>query len=173
MTSQLKTKKCPKCHASKTHTNFYKRNCNVNGKVYKYCSTYCKTCSNAVGSAWAKTQNGRTYKREVRKNDRTRMLEKMRMRKKRTDPTYMKKLVEGNRKKYWENRDIQIAGMRVRHAIANGKIKRKPCEVCGRTRSHAHHDDYRVPLAVRFLCSIHHKAWHQKNKPLRNLELIK
>lgn len=50
-------------------------------------------------------------------------------------------------------------------AIRQGKIKRSPCEVCGEKRKyrvHAHHDDYKKPLEVRFLCSIHHKQSHQK-----------
>jgi hypothetical protein len=32
--------------------------------------------------------------------------------------------------------------------------------VCGRTRSHAHHDDYSKPLDVIWLCSTHHRSRH-------------
>lgn len=47
------------------------------------------------------------------------------------------------------------------NAIAAGKIKRLPCEVCGNEKADAHHDDYNQPLVVRFLCRKHHSQWHR------------
>lgn len=41
--------------------------------------------------------------------------------------------------------------------------EKKPCEVCGSNKFvHKHHDDYRKPLSVRFLCATHHKEHHRK-----------
>lgn len=54
------------------------------------------------------------------------------------------------------------ARRKVRSAIVAGKLKRQPCEVCGASRVHAHHDDYSKPLAVRWLCHPHHVAHHAK-----------
>jgi hypothetical protein len=51
----------------------------------------------------------------------------------------------------------------VRHAIAAGKLRRKPCEICGRLPAHGHHDDYAQPLAVRWLCPAHHMRLHREN----------
>lgn len=48
----------------------------------------------------------------------------------------------------------------VSNAIRCGKLKRKPCEVCGSERSHGHHHDYSKPLDVRWLCAAHHQAEH-------------
>lgn len=51
------------------------------------------------------------------------------------------------------------------HAVSSGKIIRMPCEVCGDKRRyyiHAHHDDYKFPLKVRWLCVIHHKKYHKE-----------
>lgn len=42
----------------------------------------------------------------------------------------------------------------VRTAIRNGSIKRKPCQVCGE-RAEAHHEDYRKPLKIIWLCHKH------------------
>lgn len=52
-------------------------------------------------------------------------------------------------------------------AIQNGKMTRRPCEICGDTTTEAHHDDYNKPLEVRWLCQKHHKEWHKYNEPIR------
>jgi hypothetical protein len=51
-------------------------------------------------------------------------------------------------------------------AIANGRLVRQPCEVCGKP-GQAHHDSYYPErwLEVRWLCGDHHKAWHASNEP--------
>ena len=36
------------------------------------------------------------------------------------------------------------------------------CEICGKEKTHAHHDDYDKPLNVRWLCAEHHRQWHAK-----------
>jgi hypothetical protein len=51
----------------------------------------------------------------------------------------------------------------VKDALRAGKLTRQPCEVCGKPRGHAHHDDYRKPLEVRWLCRDHHLEWHRHN----------
>lgn len=43
-----------------------------------------------------------------------------------------------------------------------GKLVPKPCEVCGETDVQMHHDDYRRPLDVRWLCAKHHRAHHRE-----------
>jgi hypothetical protein len=48
-------------------------------------------------------------------------------------------------------------------AIRGKVLVRQPCEVCGALRVDAHHDDYLKPLAVRWLCPLHHRAWHKAN----------
>lgn len=51
---------------------------------------------------------------------------------------------------------------KVRVAIRNGSLVRKPCEVCGEPRTHAHHEDYSRPLDVRWLCPVHHGLEHRR-----------
>jgi hypothetical protein len=62
----------------------------------------------------------------------------------------------------WErkNHKKRLAIKAVRFAISQGTIVRGACEVCGASKTHAHHDDYDKRLAVRWLCALHHKQWH-------------
>ena len=55
-------------------------------------------------------------------------------------------------------------GWAVYHAVKTGKLKRQPCELCGAARSVAHHESYDQPLAVRWLCQLHHKERHKEMK---------
>lgn len=56
--------------------------------------------------------------------------------------------------------EVRRAHKAVATALRAGRLQRKPCEVCGATEVHAHHDDYRKPLDVRWLCPVHHRAEH-------------
>ena len=56
-------------------------------------------------------------------------------------------------------------------AIESGKLVRQPCEKCGEARTDAHHDDYTMPLNVRWLCKKCHGIEHQKTHCLRGHEL--
>lgn len=53
------------------------------------------------------------------------------------------------------------AHLAVHEALRTGRLKRRPCEKCGARKAHAHHDDYDRPLAVRWLCPLHHRAEHK------------
>ena len=43
-------------------------------------------------------------------------------------------------------------------AMRNKTLKREPCLICGGEDVQAHHYDYRYPLAVIWLCKLHHIA---------------
>ncbi len=45
-------------------------------------------------------------------------------------------------------------------ALQHGLLTKKPCERCGRKAAEGHHEDYRFPLAVVWLCRKHHRARH-------------
>ncbi len=55
----------------------------------------------------------------------------------------------------------------VQEAMRQGKLERQPCEECGEAKTHAHHDDYAKPLAVRWLCPACHRRHHAALAPPR------
>lgn len=62
-----------------------------------------------------------------------------------------------------KNRHKKRAHLLVHKAIKVGALCRQPCEVCGKTKSEAHHDDYSAPLRIRWLCRGHHVLFHRTN----------
>ena len=68
------------------------------------------------------------------------------------------------RKKRWLEKvpkQVVLAHRQVEYAIARGDLIRGPCEKCGASKVDAHHDDYALPLAVRWLCRAHHLEVHR------------
>lgn len=68
----------------------------------------------------------------------------------------------------------------VEQAIIKGVLIPSPCEVCGedgrmadgRRSVQAHHDDYNLPLVVRWLCQPHHHKWHADNTAIPVKEVM-
>lgn len=52
------------------------------------------------------------------------------------------------------------ANAMVAKALKDGRLVQKPCQVCGESKSEAHHEDYRKPLDVMWLCFKHHREAH-------------
>lgn len=72
------------------------------------------------------------------------------------------KLTSETRQADWRrtNPKKYAAHLAVQRALSQGKLKKRPCEVCGKLRVDAHHDDYDRPLSVRWLCRSHHNLLH-------------
>ena len=58
-------------------------------------------------------------------------------------------------------------------ALADGRLVKQPCEVCGTTlRVTSHHEDYRRPFVINWLCRSHHQRRHaQKEFAKRRINL--
>lgn len=46
-------------------------------------------------------------------------------------------------------------------ALDHGKIIKQPCKYCGDVKSQVHHNDYKDPFNVTWMCKKHHDAWHR------------
>ena len=53
------------------------------------------------------------------------------------------------------------ARKKVHQALKSGKLKKKPCAICGSEDVQAHHKNYDCPLDVVFLCKKHHHELHE------------
>ena len=70
-------------------------------------------------------------------------------------------------KKKWKDSNIvkRSANVIVGNAVRDGRlIKPDYCEKCHNPAPlHGHHDDYALPLAIRWLCPGCHSKWHKEN----------
>lgn len=64
------------------------------------------------------------------------------------------------REKYLKHRFKHDAVMKLNYAVKNGLVIKEPCRVCGDKKSQGHHEDYRKPLSVIWLCDYHHREIH-------------
>ena len=68
--------------------------------------------------------------------------------------------IQANRNYNTTNPERRKVMNKLNEAIRRGRLTRQPCEVCGEIKVHAHHDDYSLPLDVRWLCAKHHVRQH-------------
>lgn len=137
-------KTCFKCGEEKPLSAFYRHKMMADGHLNK-----CKECTKVD-----------VHKNREKNIDHYRAYD--RKRGNRLPPGYCKEY----RKKYPNKYRAQRA---VNNAIRSGKMKKMPCEVCGsEDHVHGHHDDYRYPLNVRWLCAAHHAQWHRDHGEAKN-----
>lgn len=137
-------KKCFKCGKRKPLLDFYRHKMMSDGHVNK-----CKECNkkDVISNRKSKIEYYREY-------DRTRG--------NRHKVGYMDEY-----KKRYKNKSNAV--IMVNNAIRDKRLFKEPCEVCGTKKYvHAHHDDYKRPLNVRWLCAAHHRQWHIKNGEGKN-----
>lgn len=157
----MKSKECFKCKKIKPFTQFYKHPAMADGIVGK-----CKECN----------------KKDVHKNRADRLDYYQEYDRKRSD---LPKRVRGRNKvaARWKkdpklraitnarsiiwrrkNKIKRAAHLLVQYEVKKGLLIKKPCEVCGKKKAVAHHDDYNKPLDVRWLCHKHHMQHHKEER---------
>ena len=141
------TKTCFKCRSVLPVDDFYKHKTMRDGRLNK-----CKECAKRDAIA-----NRISHLEYYRKYDRERGSRNI------TSPKPNK---EASRKA--KNRHAFLNPLKTKarnslsNAIRDGKIKKGPCECCGSTSNiHGHHENYRFPLIVNWLCEPCHKWWHK------------
>src|SRR5215471_4082839 len=101
-----------------------------------------------------KSEIDRKYKTSNKGATRRRL---QRAERRRTDPEYRRKLKEQAKRHRLNNGDKSRARNLLHHATNRGKIKSKPCMICGDSKSQAHHPNYLDPLNVIWFCFKHHR----------------
>lgn len=132
-------KKCFKCGIEKDNSEFYTHPQTGDGLLGK-----CKDCTKKdVKQNRKESEHSREYDRDrAKRPDRKK---------------YMSDAQKRRRAKYPEK---NRAYLKVYRAIKKGIIKRENC-FCGQ-KAEAHHDDYKKPLDVIWLCKKHHEERHQQ-----------
>jgi hypothetical protein len=113
----------------------------------------------------------------IREYDRNRPNAKMRSKKSvqknrekyKSDPAFKARILKSQAKWLSANKQKRKAHIIVGNAIRSGVLVPLPCEACRTTEAvDAHHEDYRFPLDVRWLCKKHHMARHKEiNEAMR------
>lgn len=163
------TKICFKCKCEKTVDNF----CKDKNKQDKL-NARCRSCCNLRSRQWRKEKpeqaragydkwvslnrkRSRGIGRKWRENN-SEWAKEYRALWVKNNPDYFK----NNSKKWCDaNPEKKKAHSIIRNAILTKKIKKLPCAKCGTaTNVEGHHEDYRKPLKVIWLCRKHHREAH-------------
>jgi len=148
-------KKCFKCNIEWPLSNFYKHKAMKDGHVNK-----CKECNKK--DVIENREKNISYYRQYDK------LRHLKDERREYSHRQAKEWRENNREgsnehqrryraKYPEKAKARYA---VSNAIRDGKLKKKPCMVCGTQKVEGHHHDYSKPLHITWLCKAHHDAMH-------------
>ena len=135
-------KQCFKCKRKKEIKYFYKHKKMADGHLNK-----CKSCAKKDVQ---KRYNDPESKKRIIEYERKRF----------QTPERKVKAIEYQRKRRLKNPGKYKAVCAVNNAIRDGRLIKKPCEVCGNKKVEAHHPDYRSYLKVKWLCFKHHRELH-------------
>lgn len=160
MTRLELNKKCRACTSIKRKTHFYKDKSRKDGYMYE-----CKLCVSKRNKITHNTEESRAWYRKYNKIYRSLPVpaEKMKASNKKYRSTEKGKAARRKHVIKWrlKNAEKVLVHNIVTAAIRTGKLKSKPCVVCGDKKSQAHHEDYDKPLNVIWLCSKHHCEVHR------------
>lgn len=145
-------KTCFKCREMKSLSEFYTHPRMADGHLNK-----CKVCAKADVEA---------RRLEKEKDPTWRIAELKRHRKKaakfRSEGRAAKTSPRASFDWMKRNPEKRAAHHAVNNAVRDGRLTKRPCEVCGNPNSQGHHDDYSKPLEVRWLCPQHHGEHHHR-----------
>jgi hypothetical protein len=151
-TKEQTMRKCSVCGTEKKETEFYTG------------YAKCKSCRYKVVQAYRLSSAGKEARRRERR--RAKKLGQNYEWQKRYDASALGKAAARRyeRKRYQgpQGKARQAAKNAVKYAVRVGNLKRRPCEICGARKVHAHHESYAWAdrLKVRWLCEEHHNAIH-------------
>lgn len=132
------SKTCFKCNQTKPIDDFYKHSRMSDGHLGK-----CKECTK-------KDSRDRYCSDDGRKKIIAYELKRAR------DVDRRKRRVEYARRMNKRSPEKYKARNMVKNYLRDGKLFKKPCEMCGEIKVQAHHTDYSKPIDVMWLCRKHH-----------------
>ena len=144
-------KKCFKCKENKVISAFYQHEAMADGHFGK-----CKNCTKKDASEyrWTNLEKVRAYDRA------------------RAGTPHRKKKCIVYREEYIAKFPLRYKAREVvNNAMRSGRLIAPPfCEICkSRKKLEAHHNDYNIPLNVRWLCLSCHRCLHRDlNNQTRN-----
>lgn len=148
---------CNRCEQEKEISEFYARD------------NTCKECRKALVRA-NRLENAERYRAYDKK--RYREDPKVRERHKRYAATDKgRESISRAKAKYIQVNPVKRAAhVILGNALRDGKIEKPSiCEACGKSgQTHGHHDDYALPLVVRWLCPKCHADWHAEHGEAAN-----
>lgn len=154
MATRSPFKKCFKCGRKLRLTEFYKHKEMSDGLLGK-----CRLCT-CVDSRMHRYKNLKkvmAYDRN-RPNRLERIIKGIKYRKTKIG---RQKAKEGSARWIENNKHKKTASNRVNAAIRSGSLLKEPCAICGsENRIHGHHENYKKPLEVIWLCPEHHSLIH-------------
>lgn len=155
-TPESPTKQCSRCRSVKSIDEFHRDSRKTDGRL-----CHCKACAAGLyqknRDRIRAKQNSHYYATRDDRKDHV-------VKKDRQYRIANKERLNAQKAEYARlNRPKIEAGNAVQSAIACGRMVKMPCEICGKEKAEAHHDDYSRPLDVRWLCRSHHMQWHRKN----------
>ena len=140
-------KYCNTCETRKKEDKFNKRKASKDGLAAR-----CKTCQKVYDKARAKDPAREEARRVYAQTEEGKL-------------TTNKAKAEYRKRNPVKTKAHNVISRLVR----SGNLEREDCEKCGSSKDiHAHHDDYKKPLNVRWLCPKCHTAWHKKNGEGKN-----
>lgn len=157
----MAVKNCFKCNKKKPLKDFYKHPQMPDGHVNK-----CKECNkkDVRENREARRDYYNHFDRERSKTPERKAAAKLKWEREKNDPICKERARQSRKEWIKKNEVKRAAHVLVGHAIKAGKLIPEKCEVCGKKKVDAHHDDYTKPLDVRWLCRKHHIEHHKKER---------
>lgn len=154
-------KECFKCLQTKPLSQFYRHKRMADGRLGK-----CKDCTKKdVNKHRAENlERLRAYDRRRSSLPKRIKDRKQRAERVKRDPHLRKRHNEMKQRWIARNTIKRAAHIMTREALRIGQLNKQPCEVCGKRKAEAHHDDYSQPLSVRWLCHKHHMEHHKNER---------
>ena len=148
-------KRCSKCMVTKPIEMFSRNKSRRDGR-----SSRCRACS-ADDRRKFKEKNLSYIPKTIQPADPK--MERKREQSRRYYADHREEIAKKRKTAYMNNPKKMKARDIAKHALWSGKIRQRPCAVCGATNQiDAHHDDYSKPLEVIWLCRSCHLKLHAK-----------